>query len=135
MIPVILRRVDWSTCPFARLQALPVSGAPVTTFHDPDEAFEQIAHGIRAAAERVRHRKCPASPHAGPAACRFDAGELSRVANALAGLVGSAATHLVSSAAAHASTLDELIGCLSFQSDEKDRSHFLAALEQPCRRP
>jgi hypothetical protein len=47
VIPVILRSVDWHTAPFARLQALPQDGKPVTSWKNRDEAFTDVARGIR----------------------------------------------------------------------------------------
>jgi hypothetical protein len=47
VIPVILRPVDWATAPFARLQALPRDGKPVVSWPSRDEAFLDVARGIR----------------------------------------------------------------------------------------
>lgn len=47
VIPVILRPVDWTTAPFARLQALPKDGRPVVSWPSKDEAFLDVAQGIR----------------------------------------------------------------------------------------
>jgi len=49
VIPVILRPVDWKSAPFGKLQALPTDAKPVTTWSDRDEAFFDVAQGIRAA--------------------------------------------------------------------------------------
>src|SRR5512135_3006988 len=49
VIPVILRPCDWHTAPFWKLQALPKDGKPVTTWTNRDEAFTDIARGIREA--------------------------------------------------------------------------------------
>jgi len=51
VIPVILRPVDWQDAPFSKLQALPKDGRPVTTWPNIDEAFLDIARGIRKAIE------------------------------------------------------------------------------------
>jgi len=50
VIPIILRPVDWSHAPFANLQALPRDGKPVTTWNNREQAFANIAEGIRNAA-------------------------------------------------------------------------------------
>ena len=50
VIPVILRPCDWHSAPFGKLQALPKDGKPVTTWKNRDEAFTDIARGIREAA-------------------------------------------------------------------------------------
>jgi hypothetical protein len=49
VIPVILRPVDWQTLPFGQLQALPRDGKPVTGWSDRDEAFLDVAQGLRRA--------------------------------------------------------------------------------------
>ena len=48
VIPVILRPVDWTLEPYSKLQALPKDAKPVTTWSNRDEAFLDIAKGIRA---------------------------------------------------------------------------------------
>ena len=53
VIPVILRAVDWHSAPFSKLQALPKDGKPVTSWPNLDEAFTNIATGIRGAVERL----------------------------------------------------------------------------------
>jgi len=47
VIPIILRPVDWNKAPFAQLQALPTDGKPVTRWTNPDDAFVDVARGIR----------------------------------------------------------------------------------------
>ena len=47
VVPVILRPVDWSTAPFAHLQALPRDGKPITTWSNRDGALADVARGIR----------------------------------------------------------------------------------------
>jgi hypothetical protein len=54
VIPVILRPVDWRGAPFGKLQALPKDAKPVTSWPDLDEAFLNVAQGIRAAAEGIK---------------------------------------------------------------------------------
>lgn len=56
VIPVILRAVDWKDAPFAKLQALPKDGKPVTAWADRDAAWLDVAQGIRKAVEALaRH--------------------------------------------------------------------------------
>lgn len=60
VIPVILRQSIWSSAPFGKLQALPKNAAPVTdvkTWPTIDDAFANIAEGIRKAANEIRHQK------------------------------------------------------------------------------
>jgi hypothetical protein len=59
VIPVIIRSVDWSSAPFATLQALPKDAKPVTKWDDPDEAWTDVARGLRRAAEERRKRRLP----------------------------------------------------------------------------
>ncbi|WP_392480679.1 GUN4 domain-containing protein [Nostoc sp. C110] len=59
VIPVILRSVDWSGAPFGKLQALPKNAEPVVSrhWHNQDEAFTDVAKGIRAAAEKLKKKR------------------------------------------------------------------------------
>jgi hypothetical protein len=54
VIPVMLRPCDWRGAPFGKLQALPKDAKPVTSWPDLDEAFLNVAQGIRAAAEGIK---------------------------------------------------------------------------------
>jgi TIR domain len=47
VIPVLLRPVDWTGTSFSTLQLLPSDARPVTRWSDRDDAFENIAKGIR----------------------------------------------------------------------------------------
>lgn len=47
VIPVILRRVDWESTPLGKLQALPRDAKPVTSWTNRDDAFFDVAQGIR----------------------------------------------------------------------------------------
>lgn len=53
VIPVILRPCDWGLAPFARLQALPTDGRAVTDWPNADNAFTNIAQGIRRVVEEL----------------------------------------------------------------------------------
>lgn len=54
VIPIILKPCDWHDAPFGKLQALPKNTKPVTTWDNRDEAFLDIAQGIRVAVERLK---------------------------------------------------------------------------------
>ncbi|WP_437282534.1 AAA family ATPase [Sorangium sp. So ce375] len=54
VIPVLLRKTDWQSAPFAKLQALPKGARPVTLWQDRDEAWHDVALGIRRAIEALR---------------------------------------------------------------------------------
>jgi internalin A len=47
VIPVLLRPTDWLSSPLAKLAALPSNGRPVTLWTNADEAWVDIARGIR----------------------------------------------------------------------------------------
>lgn len=49
VIPIILKPCDWQHPPLNDLQALPKDAKPVTKWKDRDEAFTDVARGIRAA--------------------------------------------------------------------------------------
>ncbi len=53
VIPIILREVDLQGTPFSKLQALPKNAKPVTSWSNRDEAFADIAIGIRIAIEEL----------------------------------------------------------------------------------
>jgi hypothetical protein len=62
VIPVILRDVDWKGAPFGKLQALPTNAKAITSFANRDEAFKNVAQGIRAAVEQLRQTRQTAPP-------------------------------------------------------------------------
>jgi hypothetical protein len=53
VIPIILRPVDWTGTPFSKLQALPKDGKPITIWANEDEAFLDVAKGIRRAVQDI----------------------------------------------------------------------------------
>ena len=65
VIPVLLRPVDWEGAPFARLQGLPIDLRPVTTWTNKDEAFKNIAQGIRRVVEELTANS-PVEPQGNP---------------------------------------------------------------------
>ncbi len=54
VIPVLLRPCDTHNAEFMKLQGLPKDFKPVTKWDNQDEAFTNIAKGIRAVAESIR---------------------------------------------------------------------------------
>ena len=54
VIPIILREVDWQGAPFGKLQALPKNAEPVTNWSNQDQAFADVARGIRRAVESIK---------------------------------------------------------------------------------
>jgi hypothetical protein len=63
VIPIILRKVDWESAPFGRLQALPTNVKPVTSWLNRDEAFFDVAQGIRAAIMELRAEDNDSNPN------------------------------------------------------------------------
>src|SRR6185436_8296143 len=57
VVPVIVRDCDWKNALFAKLQALPKDGRPVTSWPNRDEALTDVAKGIRKLADEVRTRR------------------------------------------------------------------------------
>lgn len=51
VIPILLRPVQWTLAPFSKLQVLPTNARPVTRWGDREEAFFNIAEGIRKVVE------------------------------------------------------------------------------------
>src|SRR3984893_10743095 len=57
VIPILIRAVDWKGAPFSQLQTLPRDNRAITSWTNRDEAFTQVAEGIRQAiAEWEVHR-------------------------------------------------------------------------------
>jgi hypothetical protein len=59
VIPILLRPVDWAGAAFSQLEVLPKNHQPVTSSYwaSQDEAFREIAEGIRTVAMEVRRKK------------------------------------------------------------------------------
>src|SRR6266699_1397276 len=60
VIPIILRPVYWQKAPFGQLQALPTNAVPATNrevWHTQDEAFFNVAEGIRLAVEEIQSKR------------------------------------------------------------------------------
>ncbi len=53
IIPIILRKCDWQDAAYARLQALPRNAKPITSYLDLDEAYTEVAAGIRAVVQQL----------------------------------------------------------------------------------
>lgn len=47
VIPIIVRPCDWTDLPFAKLQALPAGGKPITQWDDQDKAILDVVNGIK----------------------------------------------------------------------------------------
>jgi replicative DNA helicase len=53
VVPVIIRPVDWQAAPFAKFQALPKDGKPVTSWSNNDEAWLSVTKGLRKIIEEI----------------------------------------------------------------------------------
>ena len=53
VIPIILRKCDWSSAPFGKLQALPKNARPIRSWDDRDEAYTDVVTGIRRAVAEI----------------------------------------------------------------------------------
>ncbi|MBA2680431.1 MAG: TIR domain-containing protein [Ktedonobacteraceae bacterium] len=47
VVPILLRTVDWEDAPFSKLQVLPANAKPIIRWQRRDDAFEDIAKGLR----------------------------------------------------------------------------------------
>jgi len=143
VIPVILRPVDWKGAPFGKLQSLPTDGKPVTSWTSRDEAFTDVAGGIRQAVSQLavlqpKSSSLPASQPAvllTPSPQRKPAMDRLTLVKTLTGLDPSDLTTviaLISGAAAHISrqgTVREQAGEL-IRWAESSTGPGLAAIEK-----
>jgi hypothetical protein len=53
VIPIILHAVDWKGSPFEKLNALPTNTKPISSWKNRNEAFKDVAVGIRKAVEEI----------------------------------------------------------------------------------
>jgi predicted phosphodiesterase len=65
VIPIILRPVDWHGARFGTLQALPADAKPITLWTNRDEAYANVAHGVRQAVEAMLRPTLPVETAAG----------------------------------------------------------------------
>lgn len=56
VVPVMLRAVDITDAPFSALQGLPTDLRPVTSWPNRDEAWTDVAKGIRRTVEQIRSK-------------------------------------------------------------------------------
>ena len=67
VIPIVLRAVDWKGALFRKLQALPTNAQAITSLPNRDEAFTEVALGIRAKVEQLRNVRQNSPPSSQPA--------------------------------------------------------------------
>jgi TIR domain len=54
VVPIILKPVDWEGAPFAKLQVLPATAKPISTWDNQDDAFLNVSRGIRKYIENLQ---------------------------------------------------------------------------------
>ncbi len=57
VIPIIIRDCQWTSAPFAKLQALPKDGKAVDLWTKRDTAWRNVANGIEKVAQKLRQRR------------------------------------------------------------------------------
>ena len=53
VLPVVVRDVDWSGLPFAKLQMLPKDAKAISTWEDEDSALKDVAIGVRKTVDQL----------------------------------------------------------------------------------
>lgn len=53
ILPVLVKHVDLKNMPFGRFQGLPLNRRPISAWQDADEAWLEVAHGVRQAADDI----------------------------------------------------------------------------------
>ncbi|MGO9601076.1 MAG: toll/interleukin-1 receptor domain-containing protein [Isosphaeraceae bacterium] len=148
VIPVIVRPVDWRSAPFARIQGLPLDAKPVTLWTNRDQAWTDVAQGIRraiaefAAGHPGIKKTAPASfpmPAARPVqpspllsvpdSAMLDPSEVRKAKRALRAIIGPIADVITAEKVAKARSLSQLYQLLAVEiSSKKDREAFLRML-------
>jgi len=54
VVPIVLRNCDWTVGPLGRLQALPKDARAVTQWANRDDAYTDVARGLRRLIEEMR---------------------------------------------------------------------------------
>lgn len=57
VVPILIRPIDWQDEPISRIQALPKDAVPVSTWPNRDEAWIDVAKGIRMAVSEITKTK------------------------------------------------------------------------------
>ena len=68
VVPILLSACEWEIAAFSRYQLLPANRVPVASWPDADEAFRDIAIGIRKAVEKLNAK--PAATSLEPSSAR-----------------------------------------------------------------
>jgi hypothetical protein len=56
VVPVILRKCDWQSLPYAALQALPKNATPITEYPDRDAAYTEVARGVEQLVDHINEQ-------------------------------------------------------------------------------
>ena len=87
VIPIILRPCDWQSAPFGKLQGLPRNGRPVTEWSNRDQAYLDVARGLRAAIDDELGRRPAGAGSTAPAPARTAEPSQATVAGVRAGSI------------------------------------------------
>ena len=68
VIPIILTPSDWKRTPLGKLQALPQWGRPISEWDNQDQAFQEVANGVRVTAYYLRNHLRQRDEEGGPQA-------------------------------------------------------------------
>jgi TIR domain len=63
VVPIIVRSCDWKDSPLAQLQVLPTNGTAVTSWINTDEAWSDVAQGVRDVIDELRIDLEPTEHH------------------------------------------------------------------------
>jgi hypothetical protein len=137
VIPVIIRPVDWQSAPFAKIQSLPRDGKAVTAWENRDEAWTEVAQGVRRAIAAFTSRlladqKKNAAPtpippveasrsvSPGRGSGALDPAEVRQASKALRAIIGPIADVITAEAAAKAQSVRQLYELLAVEIDSDD---------------
>lgn len=68
VVPILIRPCDWQSAPFAKRQMLPKDGRAVSQWENRDEAWADVASGLRRAVAAIRARRETVKPAVSAAA-------------------------------------------------------------------
>lgn len=89
VIPIILKPCDWQGAPFGSLQALPKDGKPITIWSNRDQAFTEIALGIKAAISHIQRASLQEAGNRIPSNSRSNSSKKSSVSPLTIAITGS----------------------------------------------
>lgn len=76
VIPVFIKPTDFDGLPFAQLQGVPIDAKPISTWPNEDEAWLDVARGVRRAVESFSDRRTARLPYGSKAKERSGTGPI-----------------------------------------------------------